>query len=36
MQLRWRLATVDEAKEVVVCWNKRKSEEYSPNKVSYR
>ena len=20
-QLRWRLATVDEAKEVVVCWN---------------
>jgi len=24
MQLRWRLATVEEAKEVVVCWNKRK------------
>jgi hypothetical protein len=21
VQLRWRLATVDEAKEVVVCWN---------------
>ena len=26
MQLRWRLATVDEAKEVVVCWNKRNLE----------
>ena len=21
VQLRWRLATVDEAKEVVICWN---------------
>jgi hypothetical protein len=25
-QLRWRLATLEEAKEVVVCWNVRKSE----------
>jgi len=26
MQLRWRLATVDEAKELVDCWNKRNAE----------
>jgi len=32
-QLRWRLATVDEAKELVVCWNKRKLEYNPPNKV---
>jgi hypothetical protein len=25
-QLRWRLATLEEAKEVVACWNARKSE----------
>jgi hypothetical protein len=25
-QLRWRLATIEDAKEVVVCWNARKSE----------
>jgi 2,3-bisphosphoglycerate-independent phosphoglycerate mutase len=24
--LRWRLATLEEAKEVVVCWNAGKSE----------
>jgi hypothetical protein len=24
VQLRWRLATVEEAKEVVACWNARK------------
>ena len=24
VQLRWRLATLEEAKEVVVCWNARK------------
>jgi hypothetical protein len=27
VQLRWRLATLEEAKEVVVCWNRAKSEE---------
>ena len=27
MQLRWRLATVDEAKEVVVSWNRRNAED---------
>ena len=26
-QLRWRLAVVEEAKEVVACWNARKSEQ---------
>ena len=26
VQLRWRLATLDEAKEVVVCWNAAKSD----------
>lgn len=26
IQLRWRLATLEEAKEVVVCWNARKAE----------
>jgi hypothetical protein len=25
VQLRWRLATVEEAKEVVVCWNRAKA-----------
>lgn len=25
VQLRWRLATIDEAKEVIVCWRNRKS-----------
>ncbi len=25
VELRWRLATLDEAKEVVVCWNARQS-----------
>jgi hypothetical protein len=27
MQLRWRLATLDEAKEVAVCWRNRKISE---------
>jgi hypothetical protein len=27
MQLRWRLATLGEAKEIVVCWNRVKSAE---------
>jgi type III secretory pathway component EscV len=26
VELRWRLATLEEAKEVVVCWNARQSE----------
>jgi len=26
VELRWRLATLEEAKEVVVCWNDRQSE----------
>lgn len=25
VELRWRLATLDEAKELVVCWNARRS-----------
>jgi len=25
IELRWRLATLDEAKELVVCWNSRQS-----------
>lgn len=25
VELRWRLATLEEAKEVVVCWNARQS-----------
>jgi hypothetical protein len=27
VQLRWRLATLEEAKEVVVCWNRAKAAE---------
>jgi len=26
VQLRWRLATLEEAKEVVICWNASPSE----------
>jgi hypothetical protein len=28
VQLRWRLSTLEEAKEVVVCWNAANSERY--------
>jgi len=34
VQLRWRLATLDEAKEVVVCWNKRNTEDGQPNQTA--
>jgi hypothetical protein len=30
VQLRWRFATVDEAKEVVICWNKHHGEDRPP------
>jgi hypothetical protein len=33
VELRWRLATVEEAKEVVVCWNASKSAEGEDRRV---
>ena len=33
VELRWRLATVEEAKEVVVCWNASKSTEGEDRRV---
>jgi hypothetical protein len=32
-ELRWRLATLEEAKEVVACWNSSKSAEYLDRRV---
>jgi hypothetical protein len=31
-QLRWRLATVEEAKEVVVCWNNARGSQSSAHR----